>query len=84
MQAYLKDKKLSTQTFTPSFCYRLDKDTSGVLIAATSYQALQWLNEQIRERHVKKEYLTRVVGEHPQRLVHDQPLHKVVDKKFGR
>lgn len=28
----------SNETFSPQFCYRLDKDTSGVLIAAKTYE----------------------------------------------
>lgn len=49
------------ETFSPQFCYRLDKDTSGVLIAAKNYEALQYLNKLIRERKLQKQYLTVVV-----------------------
>jgi 23S rRNA pseudouridine955/2504/2580 synthase len=46
--------------FKPSFCFRLDKDTSGVLIAAKQYEALQYLNKQIKERHIVKRYIVVV------------------------
>src|SRR5690606_9083008 len=50
----------TNETFSPSFCYRLDKDTSGVLIAAKTYESLQYLNKLIRDREVDKNYLTVV------------------------
>jgi 23S rRNA-/tRNA-specific pseudouridylate synthase len=42
----------------------LDKDTSGVLIAAKTYDALKHLNEMIRTRDegIEKYYLAVVVG----------------------
>ncbi len=40
----------NTETFSPSFCFRLDKETSGILISAKNFEALQWLNKIIRER----------------------------------
>lgn len=57
-QGYLKDQD---QTFKPSFGYRLDKDTSGVLIAAKHYESLQYINKIIREREISKQYMTYVV-----------------------
>jgi 23S rRNA pseudouridine955/2504/2580 synthase len=63
-------------TFTPSFCYRLDKDTSGVIIAAITYPALQLLNELIRERKVSKVYHAIVVGDTPEKGSIDKPLFK--------
>jgi 23S rRNA pseudouridine955/2504/2580 synthase len=63
-------------TFQPSLCYRLDRDTSGVLVSAVSYQALQYLNEQIRERNVDKIYQAVVVGHAPASRTSDEPLLK--------
>lgn len=57
-KGYKKENK--NQTFKPSFGYRLDKDTSGVLIAAKNYEALQYINQIIRERAINKNYKTRV------------------------
>lgn len=72
------------ETFSPQFCYRLDKDTSGVLIAAKTYESLQFLNQQIRERKLQKKYLTVTVWVFPASIKMDEPLKKVFDKWFGR
>jgi 23S rRNA pseudouridine955/2504/2580 synthase len=63
MKSYLLQTKqtLASETFHPSFCFRLDKDTSGIVIAAKTYTALQSLNEQIRERTTKKTYIAVVL-----------------------
>lgn len=83
LQWYAQHKERKTNaTFSPQFCYRLDKDTSGVLIAAKTYKALQFLNQEIRERKLKKKYLTLVVGTPPSTLVMKQKLSKIFDKEF--
>ncbi|USN55394.1 MAG: hypothetical protein H6765_02060 [Candidatus Peribacteria bacterium] len=61
-------------TFSPSFCFRLDKDTSGVLIAAKTYEGLQELNELIRDRKVEKTYLCALVGHLAKPLTNDKSL----------
>jgi len=73
-----------TATFKPSFGYRLDRDTSWVLIGAKSYEALQYINTIIRERNIDKYYLTFVAGKFPKHLLIDKPLSKTYDKKFDR
>jgi 23S rRNA pseudouridine955/2504/2580 synthase len=67
----------NSETFKPSFCYRLDKDTSGILIAAKTYDALKHLNEMIRTRDegIEKYYLAVVVGR-PANQTIDAPLFK--------
>ena len=70
------------ESFKPSFGYRLDKDTSGVLIWAKNYQALQYLNEIIRDRKIDKEYMTIVGGAMPKNLLVENNLEKVYNKKF--
>ncbi len=70
-------------TFKPSFGYRLDKDTSGVLISAKNYEALQYLNEIIRNREIDKEYKTIVWWEIPKKLIVEKSIEKIYDKKFG-
>ena len=42
--------------------HRLDKDTSGIIICAKNYQAEEWLQNQFKERRVKKEYIAIVKG----------------------
>ncbi len=73
-----------TSTFKPSFGYRLDRDTSGVLIAAKSYEALQYINSIIRERDIDKYYLAFVIGKFPAHLIIKKPLAKTYNKEFDR
>jgi 23S rRNA pseudouridine1911/1915/1917 synthase len=47
----------------PGIVHRLDKDTSGLLVAAKSDRAHQALTEQFKLRQVKKNYLTLVYGD---------------------
>lgn len=63
MMSYLKQtgQKSSSETFVASFCHRLDKDTSGLVISAKTYDWLKHLNEQIRERNVSKIYHAIVI-----------------------
>lgn len=50
------------KTFTPSICNRLDRNTSGIIIGAKNYQALQIINATIKETKIKKFYNTIVRG----------------------
>ncbi len=85
LQQYtLSQGVVATATFAPSFCYRLDKDTSGVIIAATTYPALQLLNQLIRERQVTKSYHAIVIGKTPDTWSIEVPLFKGFDKKLWR
>lgn len=71
-------------TFKPSFGFRLDKDTSGVIVGAKSYEALQYLNEIIRERKTEKQYLCIVQWSFPKHIICDKPIFKGLNAKFGR
>lgn len=77
LRAYIKTKD---STFKPSFGYRLDKETSWILIGAKTYDALQYINEIIRDRKIDKLYLTVVVGEFPKHLIVKKSLTKAFDK----
>ena len=74
-----------SDTFKPSYCYRLDKDTSGVLIAAKNYEALKHLNELIRTRdeRIEKYYLAIVTGK-PKNQTIDAPLFKWFSERMGK
>lgn len=68
--------------FMPTPAHRLDRDTSGILLVASSYTRLRILHEWFREgRKLHKEYLCWVVGEWP----HSEPviLEDFLDKKAG-
>jgi len=71
-------------TFKPSFWYRLDKDTSGVLVGAKNYEALQYLNEIIRERKIDKTYLTLVAWKTPKKFTITKSIERVYNQKFDR
>lgn len=49
-------------TFSPALCNRLDRNTSGLIIAAKNYDALKSVNEMIREKGLIKYYLCIVKG----------------------
>lgn len=53
------------QDTRPGLVHRLDKDTSGVLIAASTIEAQTFLQNQFKERRVKKHYLALVRGRPP-------------------
>ena len=70
IQAYLFQKgeydPKAEQTFAPALCNRIDRNTSGLVIAAKNAAALREMNEKIRDREINKYYLLKV--ENPQRL----------------
>lgn len=49
-------------SFTPSVCNRLDRNTSGVVIAGKSLYGLQKMSELLKRRTIDKYYLTIVEG----------------------
>lgn len=50
------------ETNRPGIVHRLDRDTSGVIIAAKSPEAKRWLQKQFSTRKVKKTYIALVKG----------------------
>lgn len=50
------------QTFRPSVCNRLDRNTSGIVAAGKTLPALQQLSQVFRERTIGKYYLCLVKG----------------------
>lgn len=65
--AYLAGKgeltEESLKTFRPSVCNRLDRNTSGLLIAGKTLKGLQVMSEALKERSVNKYYRCIVKGE---------------------
>jgi 23S rRNA pseudouridine1911/1915/1917 synthase len=49
-------------TNRPGIVHRLDRGTSGIMIAAKSPEAKRWIQKQFAERKVKKAYLALVDG----------------------
>lgn len=63
IKVYLDAKEENISfTFKPAVCNRLDKNTSGLIIAAKNYEALKQTNKAIRERQIKKFYMAKVHG----------------------
>lgn len=49
-------------SFAPALCNRIDRNTSGMVLAAKNAEALRVLNEKIKKRSITKLYLCRVHG----------------------
>ncbi len=52
----------SLHTFKPSVCNRLDRNTSGILVAGKTLDGLQQMSKAFRERSMEKYYLAIVAG----------------------
>lgn len=50
------------QSFAPALCNRIDRNTSGIVIAAKNAMALRVMNEKIKNREIDKFYLAAVHG----------------------
>lgn len=65
------------ETNRPGIVHRLDRDTSGVLIAAKTPEAKTWLQKQFAQRKVKKTYVALVVGHPKENAAHiDLPIER--------
>ena len=50
------------KSFSPALCNRIDRNTSGLVIAAKNAEALRFVNEKIRLRKIKKYYMCIIEG----------------------
>lgn len=50
------------RTFVPALCNRLDRNTSGIVIAGKNSEALRQINEAVKFKSIKKYYKTLVCG----------------------
>ncbi|MBI5345773.1 MAG: RluA family pseudouridine synthase [Chlamydiae bacterium] len=53
----------------PGIVHRLDKDTSGILLAAKTIETHQKLIESFQKRDIEKEYLTIVLGKNQNAII---------------
>ncbi len=70
----LTNKKLTKEafeTFTPSICNRLDRNTSGIILAGITLQGSRMLSKALKDRSCDKYYFTIVKG------VMKQPIHDI-------
>lgn len=79
------------RTFHPSICNRLDRNTSGILIAGKTLKGLQEMGEQLKSRSMKKYYLCIVKGKIEKQehisgyLKKDEKTNQVkISKKSGK
>lgn len=88
VQIYLRH--LATRTFKPAPIHRLDKNTSGVVLFAKTYEALKKYNALMREREIHKYYICVVEGTVSQAgevkgfLTKDEASNKVRLTSFDR
>lgn len=77
-------KALPPQDLRPGIVHRLDKETSGVLLAAKTIEAHQKLIESFSKREIEKEYLAITVGNPPEETI-DAPIgrHPVKRKEMA-
>lgn len=55
--------------------HRLDRDTSGLVMVAKKRSALRYLQDELRQRRIRKQYHALVTGSWPERLRRvDEPL----------
>lgn len=66
VQAYLHQEQewrpRDENSFAPALCNRIDRNTSGIVIAAKNAEALRIINEKIKNREIDKFYLAAVHG----------------------
>ncbi len=66
LKSYLIDKgeydPSSENSFAPSLCNRIDRNTSGIVIGAKNFQSLKEMNDIIKHRKVTKLYRALVCG----------------------
>jgi 23S rRNA pseudouridine955/2504/2580 synthase len=78
--AYLA-KVYCRSAFVPAPVHRLDKDTTGLLVAGKSYAAVRYLTDALAdrtERSLQKEYLAWVQGSWDEGIPHE--LHDILSK----
>ena len=67
IKEYLYHKKeyrpSEENTFVPSLCNRIDRNTAGIVIAAKNAESLRILNQKIKDRELEKSYLCLVYGQ---------------------
>ena len=71
VQRYLYEKgeynPADEQSFAPALVNRIDRNTSGIVIAAKTAAALRILNQKLKDREIEKFYLCIVHGKMPKR-----------------
>lgn len=64
------------KTFTPAISNRLDRNTSGIIIASKNYNTLKTINKAIKEQNVDKYYKALVYGKINKEMILEDYLIK--------
>ena len=74
---FIQDKLVDLDGERAGIVHRLDRATSGVMIAAKNPNALAWLQKQFSQRKVKKTYFAVVEGHlKPEQAIIDIPIER--------
>ena len=85
MEKFPEMKKVGDEPeLRPGIVHRLDKETSGVLVAARNKKSFEFLKSQFQKREVVKKYLALVEGELKNNLPTGQAGNGVIDLPIGR
>lgn len=80
--SYLQNNGAAHTTFHAGICNRLDRNTTGLVVAGKSVRGLQWFNQLFRDRTLEKYYLCLVKGKIEKRADINGYLSK--DQKHNR
>lgn len=88
ISAYLQMQSGGNQAdrtvFRPGICNRLDRNTTGLVVAGKSVHALQWMNQLFQERSLRKYYLCIAAGTVPRKKRVDGYLQKDGNRNLVR
>ncbi len=73
---YIQNPKEESVIFKAGICNRLDRNTSGIVIAGKSIYGLQSMNNSFKERMIDKYYLCVVAGEFAESVIATGYLYK--------
>ncbi len=82
--AHHKDKYGYSDTFRPSVCNRLDKNTSGIILAGISLRGSQYLSRALKDRSLDKYYFTVVKGDFKKKITSKAYISKDNEKNMSR
>lgn len=73
-----------SDTFKPSVCNRLDKNTSGIILAGITLRGSQYLSKALKDRSLDKFYFTIVKGQFKNKITCQAYINKDSDKNLSK
>ena len=77
------DRYTHSDVFKPSVCNRLDKNTSGIILAGITLKGSQYLSRVLKDRSIDKFYFTIVHGDFKDRVTNVAYISKDRDKNIS-